>query len=160
MLNQLILQGRLTKDVEVRETQSGKKVYNFSLATDNRRKDESSFINCTAFDAVGENLAKYCHKGDMICIIGAINQRRYTTKEGDDRSVIEVLVDSVEFLQPKKETPAPNPEEFACAGEVTEPAPEHVEDLQELPAGWHYEDGKPVKDAPSNKLNDGKKVTR
>lgn len=159
MLNQLILQGRLTKDVESRETARGVKFYNFTLATDNRSKDESTFINCTAFDNVGANLVKYCGKGDMICVIGAINQRRYTTKDGEDRSVIEVLVNSVEFLQPKKEEPKKEeiPPFDDLPNEAAEPLVEVKEELPELPKGWHYEDGKPVKDAPSKKNAPSKK---
>lgn len=155
MLNQLILQGRLTKDVESRETASGVKFYNFTLATDNRSKDESTFINCTAFDNVGANLVKYCGKGDMICVIGAINQRRFTTKEGEDRSVIEVIVNSVEFLQPKKEASPEHVDEDPK--EEATPLVEVKEELPELPKGWHYEDGKPVKDAPSKKNAPSKK---
>lgn len=160
MLNQLILQGRLTKDVESRETASGVKFYNFTLATDNRSKDESTFINCTAFDNVGANLVKYCGKGDMICVIGAIHQRNYITKEGEKRNVIEVLVDSVEFLQPKKE---PSPEENNAAPVKEEPKEdlrnlEGTSELPPLPEGWHYNvDGKPVKDAPSKKNAPAKK---
>ena len=151
MLNQLVLQGRLTKDVERVDLSSGKTLYNFSLATDGRRKDESIFINCVAFEKVGENLEKYCSKGDMICVIGAINQRKYQRQDGSTNQVVEVLVDSVEFLMPKKEEPsAPNPDEILPGEEVEEKPP--------LADGWHYDkDGKAVKDTPAPKKTAPKK---
>lgn len=165
MLNQLILQGRLTKDIESRTAVSGKEIYSFTLATDNRMKNPdgtrgTTFINCTAFENVGSNLMKYCGVGDMICVIGAIHQRNYITKEGEKRNVIEVLVDSVEFLQPKKE---PSPEENNAAPVKEEPKEdlrnlEGTSELPPLPEGWHYNvDGKPVKDAPSKKNAPAKK---
>lgn len=141
MLNQLILQGRLTKDVELRKTESGKDVASFTLATDNRAKDETTFIGCTAFDSVGNNLAKYCKKGDMVCVIGAINQRRYQKQDGSNASVIEVIVNSVEFLQPKKEEPKdPNPDEIPPFDDqpslVAEDKPTaQSEELPPLPSG-------------------------
>lgn len=155
MLNQLILQGRLTKDCDVKQLESGTTIVSFTLATDNRRKDDSSFINCVAFDKVGENLSKYCKKGDMVCIIGAVNQRKYVNKDGDTRNVFEVIVDSVEFLQPKKEeAPMPNPDEIPPFDDL----PEDIRNLEgtskelpPLPKSWHYEDGKPVKDAVAPK---------
>ena len=161
MLNQLILQGRLTKDCDVKQLESGTTIVSFTLATDNRRKDESSFINCVAFDKVGEILDKYCKKGDMICVIGAVNQRKYVNKDGDTRSVFEVIVDSVEFLQPKKEeAPMPNPDEFLTENnpiEDTRNLEGTSEELPPLPKGWHYEDGKPVKDATAPKKTAPKK---
>ena len=111
MLNQLVLMGRLVANPIVRENNQDatKSFTTFTLAFDNIAKDESSFIDCVAFNNTGIALAKYSEKGDKIAVVGAIRQRKYIAKDGTNRSVFEVVVDSVEFLQPKKES---NPDEI------------------------------------------------
>ena len=135
MLNQLVLMGRLVANPIVREINQDaiKSFTTFTLAFDNIAKDESSFIDCVAFNNTGTALAKYSKKGDKIAVVGAIRQRKYVAKDGTNRSVIEVVVDSIEFLQPKKdEASVPNPDEFLT-------------------------DGKPVKDAVAPKKTAPKK---
>ena len=142
MLNQLVLMGRLVANPVQRDNKNDatKSFTTFTLAFDNIGRDEASFIDCVAFNNTGTALVKYAEKGDKIAVVGAIRQRKYVTSDGTNRSVFEVVVDSVEFLQPKKED-APAPEK-----EAEEP------ELPPLAEGWHYDkNGKPVKDAPSKK---------
>ena len=145
MLNNLTLVGRLTKPVEVRKDKQGNSISTITLAVDHG-KDDVSFIDCVAFGKQVDNLAQFCSKGNLIGVTGSLRQRKYTRKDGSQASVIEVLVNSIEFLEPKKEVPAPNPEEFATALPTEEERPP-------LADGWEYgEDGKPrKKTAPSKK---------
>ena len=105
MLNQLILMGRLVANPVLRDNKNDatKSFTTFTLAFDNIGSDEASFIDCVAFNNTGNALCKYATKGDKIAVVGAIRQRKYVAKDGTNRSVFEVVVDSVEFLQPKKE---------------------------------------------------------
>lgn len=135
MLNQLIIIGRLTKNPEQRK--SGETTFaNFTLAFDSGVKDESSFIDCVCFNKVAEAVTNFAHKGDLVGIVGSLRQRRYTTKEGQNRSVLEAVVNEIQFLTPKKEEPKePNPAET-----MGDPV---LEERPPLADGWEYgEDGK------------------
>ncbi len=105
MINRVVLVGRLTKDPDLRRTPSGMTVNSFTIAIDNRVKAgaerSTSFINCTAFGNTADNMAKYTRKGSLLGVEGRLQQRSYENKEGKKVSVIEVLADSVQFLEPK-----------------------------------------------------------
>ena len=99
--------GRLTKDPELRRTNTGKAVCSFSLAVRNDFKNadgvyESTFLNFVAFDLKAEALAKYAHKGDRIAIAGKCATRTYENKEGRNVRVDEIKVNDFELLEPKK----------------------------------------------------------
>lgn len=101
MINQVILIGRLTKDVEVQKTNSGKSVASFSLAVDSyygNGQKTCSFIPCTAWGVVAENLSRFCRKGSQIAIEGRLQQRSYQGKDGN-RYVVEVVCTTIEFLE-------------------------------------------------------------
>lgn len=107
-INSVTLIGRSTKDIEIRKTQSGKSVVQFTLAVNRRGKDAGAdFINCVAWEKTADVLAQYCHKGDRIGIIGRIATRSYDDKiTGKKTFVTEIMVDQFEFLsEPKKEEP-------------------------------------------------------
>lgn len=107
-INSVTLIGRSTKDIEIRKTQSGKSVVQFTLAVNRRGKDAGAdFINCVAWEKTADVLAQYCHKGDRIGIIGRIATRSYDDKNtGKKTFVTEIMVDQFEFLsEPKKEEP-------------------------------------------------------
>lgn len=107
-INSTVLIGRTTKDIEVRKTQSGKSVVQFTLAVNRRGKDAGAdFINCVAWEKAADVLAQYCHKGDRIGIVGRIATRSYDDKNtGKKTFVTEIMVDQFEFLsEPKKEEP-------------------------------------------------------
>ena len=102
-MNKVILIGRLTKDSELRYTESEMAVCSFSLAVDREfKKDEVDFINCKAFNKLGETINKYTKKGDLIAVSGRINTGSYE-KNGEKRHITDVIVDSVKFLQTKKD---------------------------------------------------------
>ena len=106
MINRVILVGRLTRDPELRRTNSGTSVCSFTVAVDNRQKDAegnstTSFINCTVFQQAADNMTKFLRKGSLVGVDGRLNQRKYVRADGTKGSVVEVLCDSVQFLEPK-----------------------------------------------------------
>ena len=107
MLNSVCLLGRLTKDPELKTTQSGKSVCNFSLAVDGFKKGETDFIDCVAWNASAENLAKFKKKGEQIAVTGQLKTRTYEDRNGNKRKVVEVRTESVTFVGGKStgETP-------------------------------------------------------
>lgn len=109
--------GNLTKDVELSTTPSGVSVARFTIAVQRRFANadgerETDFINCVAWRNQADNLAKYCHKGDKIAVVGALQIRTYEAQDGSKRYVTEIVADEVEFLTPKKdgEKPKQRPE--------------------------------------------------
>ena len=104
-MNKVILIGRLTKDPEIRYTQTSKAVANFTIAVSRRfKKDEADFINCVAWDKTAEFISKYFSKGSMIAVVGRIQTRTWEDSEGKKRYVTEVIVDEVYFAGSKTET--------------------------------------------------------
>lgn len=106
-MNKVIILGKLTKDSELRYTESELAICDFTLAVDREyKKDETDFINCKAFSKLGETINKYTHKGDMIAVCGRINTGSYE-KDGKKVYTTNVVVDQVKFLQAKKEEDNP-----------------------------------------------------
>ena len=108
MINNVVLVGRLARDPELRTTNSGTSVCSFTVAVDNRQKNpdgtkSASFIPCTAFQQSADNMSKFLKKGSLVGIVGRLNQRSYLNKDNIKVTVIEVLCDSVQFLEPKGE---------------------------------------------------------
>ena len=101
-MNKAILMGRLTRDPEMRQTQSGVAVTSFSIAITRRfQKDQTDFINCTAWRQTAEFISKWFQKGSMIAVVGSIQTRRYTDKDGNERTATEVVVDEAYFTGSK-----------------------------------------------------------
>jgi len=106
-MNKVIIIGRLTKDSELRYTESELAICDFTLAVDREyKKDEADFINCKAFGKLGETINKYTYKGDLIAVCGRINTGSYE-KDGKKVYTTNVVVDQVKFLQAKKEEDNP-----------------------------------------------------
>lgn len=106
MLNQTVLVGRLTSDVEVKELEDGKKVSNITLAIPRSYKNtngeyETDFINCTLWSGVAANTAEYCHKGDIIGVKGRL-QNKEIEANGEIRKISEVVAEKVTFLSSSK----------------------------------------------------------
>ncbi len=111
MINRVVLVGRLTRDPELRKTTSGNQVCTFTIAIDNRQKNpdgskSTSFIPCTAWMSTAETTSKYARKGLLVGVEGRLNQRSYIKADGSKASVIEVICDSVQFLERREETVA------------------------------------------------------
>ena len=101
MKNTVILVGRLTRDIELRYTNSSKEVVDFSLAVD-QDKDHVDFLNIQAWGKLAKNLAEYTEKGDMIGVRGTLKHDVYTNKNGEKRSRDYVLAREIAFLTTKK----------------------------------------------------------
>lgn len=103
-MNNTQLIGRLTTDLELRSTSSGVNVTTFTLAVPRKfNRDETDFINCVAWRNQAENLVKYCGKGSRIAVTGRIETRNYEAQDGTKRYVTEVIAESIEFLDTKKD---------------------------------------------------------
>ncbi len=107
MLNRIILIGRLTRDPELRYTPTNNTpVCTFTLAVDRNRKNaqgerETDFINIVVWSKLGENCANYLAKGKLAAVDGRLQIRNYTDKDGNRRSITEVVAEDVRFLSPK-----------------------------------------------------------
>lgn len=106
MINNVILMGRITHDLEIKQTQNGVAVMQFSLAVERRYKGadgekETDFINCVAWRQQAEFIGKYFRKGRMIAIEGNLRTRTYDDKNGSKHYVTEVYVDNVSFTGEK-----------------------------------------------------------
>lgn len=101
-MNSVNLIGRLTKDVDLRYTQTGLAVGHFSVAIDRPKKDGQSngadFPNCVAYGKTAENLANYVHRGEMVGVTGCIRTGSYTGKDGRKVYTTDISVASVQFL--------------------------------------------------------------
>lgn len=105
MINNVVLVGRITKDPELKRTQSGTSVCSFTLAV-NRKvqaqgQPDTDFINCVAWNKTAELMVDYLHKGSLIGTEGRIQTRNYDNQQGQRVYVTEVVVNSVQFLEPK-----------------------------------------------------------
>ena len=123
MLNKVILMGRLTRDPEVRYTQSNKPVASFALAVDRAYKGadnerQTDFIECVAWSARADFVKKWFAKGMMAVVVGQLQTRRWEDKNGNKRVTVEVNVDEISFGETKKSRAAagsPPPEPYPNA---------------------------------------------
>ena len=121
MFNLVVLTGRLTADPELKTTQSGISVTSFSIAVDRRyRSGEdrlTDFINIVAWRQTAEFVTKYFKKGSLIGIEGSIQTRKYQDKDGNNRTVFEVVANNVQFVESKRDSaPSSEPASFSNAG--------------------------------------------
>lgn len=109
MLNHITIMGRLTKDVELRRTNSGTAVASFTLAVDRdfgkseSGEKETDFIDVVAWRQVGEFASKYFSKGKMAVVSGRLQIRNWTDKDDNKRKTAEVVADNIYFGDTKKD---------------------------------------------------------
>lgn len=123
-MNHVALKGRLTKDIELRQTNGGDSVCSFNLAVDRRFKNrdgerKADFITCQAWKQTAEFISKYFSKGQEMIVEGNLQVRDWEDKDGNKRVSTEVVVENVEFCGPSPgqsqksaasdHTPAPKP---------------------------------------------------
>jgi single-strand DNA-binding protein len=119
-VNKVILMGNLTRDPELRTIPSGAQVCNFDLAMNRvyttqagERKEEVCYMTIVVWGKQGENCAQYLKKGRQALVEGHLQQRSWTTPEGQKRSKLEVVAERVQFLgdgQGSRVTSAPDPD--------------------------------------------------
>lgn len=106
MINNVSLTGRLTKDIDLRYTQSGVAVASFTLAVNRNYKDQdgnqqTDFIQCQIWRKAAENFANFTHKGSLVGIEGRIQTRNYDNQQGQKVYVTEVIVTNFSLLEPR-----------------------------------------------------------
>lgn len=111
MLNHVVIMGRLTKDPELRRTDSGIAVTSFTVAVDRdiANKDgerETDFFDCVAWRGTGEFVAKHFRKGQMIVVDGRLQVRRWKDKDDSKRRTTEIVADNIYFGDSKKDSPS------------------------------------------------------
>ena len=131
MLNKIILIGRLTRDIDLKYTQSGIAVASFTLAVDRGFKNangerETDFIDITVWKQQAENCANYLSKGKLVAVEGSLQIRSYEAKDGSKRKVAEVVANNVKFLSPMNER---NEQQANHAPSPDNDAPFGVDDL-------------------------------
>ena len=118
-INRVCVSGNMTRDAELRQTAGGGAVLTFSVAVNERRKnnktgeweDYPNYVECALYGARATKLERYLVKGTKVSIEGKIRQDRWE-KDGQKRSAIKVLVDEIEFMsRAEKPKPEPEPEE-------------------------------------------------
>ena len=129
MINQIILVGRTTKDIELRQNKNGTNYVQFTLAVNRTYKgseQQADFIQCVAWSKTAETLAQYVFKGALIGIEGRLQVRTYENEAGFRQSISEVLVNRFTFLEARKNSATPEPMEPTClsiAPENRKPSP-------------------------------------
>ena len=108
MLNHIVIMGRLTRDPELRTTQSGVSVTSFTVAVDrdfggrDGGEKQTDFIDCVAWRQTGEFVSKYFHKGSMIVVSGRLQSRKWQDRDGNNRTNWEISADNVYFGESRR----------------------------------------------------------
>ena len=103
-MNNVCIIGNITRDLDLRVTQSGKSVTNFTVAvTNDFNREETYFFDVVVWGKTAEVCATYLHKGSKVGIAGRLTTRTWETQEGQKRKVTEIVGDKVDFLTPKGE---------------------------------------------------------
>ena len=118
--NNVNLVGRFTADVELKYTNNGMAIADFSLAVD-RNKEETDFIRCKTFGKTAENIANFFKKGDLIAVNGSIQTGKYVNKDKKTVYTTDVVVDTFAFLQSKNERQAQQPQQAQQAPQQAQP---------------------------------------
>ena len=129
MLNHIVLMGRLTRDPELRRTGSGLSVASFTLAVDHDYASEGGnrgvdFIDIVAWRGTADFVCKYFTKGQMVCVVGRLQIRNWTDKDGSKRRTAEVVASNVYFAGSK-----PGQGGGSAAPQADVPAPGTFEDM-------------------------------
>ena len=106
MLNQVVLVGRLTRDISVNKGEKGRKVATIPLAIPRSFKNvegtyDTDFINCVAFDLIASNTCDYCKKGDIVGVKGRLQSRIVEKDENEKEYLMEVIAEKITFLSSK-----------------------------------------------------------
>ena len=122
-INRVVLVGNLTKDPELRHTQSGMAVCSLRLAVNTRRKDETgqwvdkpNYFDITVWGNQGERCAQYLSKGRPVAIDGRLEWREWEAQDGSKRQAVEVVAESVQFLGSRQDGESPYVPAGATAG--------------------------------------------
>lgn len=118
-INTITLIGRLGRDPELKYTQSGKAVANFSLAVDRRQKGETDWFHITTWDKLAERCGEHLHKGRQAAVRGRMQSRTYETQDGQKRTAWEVVAEDVQFLGAREDSADATQRQAAPQGSPT-----------------------------------------
>lgn len=116
-INRTVISGNLTRDPDVRATAAGTQVLSFTVAVNDRRKnqqtgeweDHANFVGCTMFGARAEAVGRYLSKGSKVCVEGKLRYSSWEDRDGGKRSKLEVIVDEIEFMSSRQHAEQGNP---------------------------------------------------
>jgi single-strand DNA-binding protein len=138
-INKVILGGRLTADIELKATPNGVAVAQFSIAINRRGKDaQTDFINCVAWRQTAEFISKYFAKGSSICVVGELQKRTYTDKNGAKRDITEAIITEALFVDSKND----------AQGVETASPTNYIPDAYKQPQTANFEGVSPDDDLP------------
>ena len=137
MLNKIMLIGNLGRDPELNVTAEGTPVTKFSLAVSRNyttksgeRKEETEWFNIVAWEKLAETCERYLHKGSKVYIEGRLTQRKYTDREGVQRTSVDVIASAMEMLTPKSTSSGSESYSAVGAGDSNDPfLPDYPDDL-------------------------------
>jgi single-strand DNA-binding protein len=137
MLNKIMLIGNLGRDPELNVTAEGTPVTKFSLAVSRNyttksgeRKEETEWFNIVAWEKLAETCERYLHKGSKVYIEGRLTQRKYTDREGVQRTAVDVIASAMEMLTPKSASGGSESYSVVGAGDSNDPfLPDYPDDL-------------------------------
>jgi|SRR5579862_501989 len=133
-INRVVLVGRLTRDPELRTTQTGKSVCDFSIAVTKRVKPQdgspdADFFRVTAWGQTADYVSTYLTKGRLVGLDGRLQSRKYTASDGQNREVVEIVADNVQGLdRPKDDAGGGSSSAVAAVGASSGPAPADLEE--------------------------------
>lgn len=121
MINKAVLIGRLTRSIEIRKTPSGTSVCDFTLAVNRNKQVEgqpdADFIGCIAWNKTADLMFQYLHKGSLIAVEGRIQTSSYDNKKGERVYKTHVVVENIQFLEPKSNDKYANDEDITMQAE-------------------------------------------
>lgn len=138
MLNKVIIMGRLTRDPDFKQTQSGVAMCKFSVAVERQFKDkmtgerQTDFLDCTAFRGTAEFVSRYFNKGNMILVEGNIQNNNYTDNNGVKHYSNNIMVENVSFCGGKNESNTEQTEQGQAAPVLPEDVQNMVNQVEEI----------------------------
>ncbi len=138
MLNKVIIMGRLTRDPDFKQTQSGIAMCKFSVAVERQFKDkmtgerQTDFLDCTAFRGTAEFISRYFSKGNMILVEGNIQNNNYTDNNGVKHYSNNIMVENVSFCGGKNESNTVQTEQAQAAPVLPEDVQNMVNQVEEI----------------------------
>ena len=128
-MNKHIIVGNLTKDVEMRSTNSGKSVASFTVATQRKRANadgerQADFHSVIAWGTLADNCGMYLSKGKKVCVVGEVQHRSYMDNGGVKHYVTETVADEVEFLTPKGDSKPATDTQQPAPQQAAQPEPQ------------------------------------
>lgn len=129
-MNRTVLIGRLTRDPEMKRTQSNKSIANFTIAVNDRyNRDRADFINCVAWEKTAEYLGNYVKKGNLVAVEGRITTRNYDGSDGKKVYITEVVCESVQSLERSDQQTPSKPEQTRANPSNPKPWQKYEEDF-------------------------------